>query len=303
MENNNLQSSLKSNDTEEWIDLVFYRKLGYRMAMLAQRWGITPNQITITSIFFGIAAGVLFFFNDLVLNVVGMLLLMTANTMDSADGQLARMTRNFSPIGRWLDGACGDLWFISIYTALAIRFTVDGYPLYIWPFLAVVGFFHSKQAALADYYRTFHLMFLKNKKESEFIRNDEKRAAYAQLSWRKEFIPTLIEFTYMNYTRGQESLTPNLQRFYRLMREKYGDDIPVSLREEFRQKSKPLMKYTNILSFNTRVIVLFISLFAGYPLLYFLFEITVLNGLWIYMRWKHERICCHFYTKMFRNEA
>ncbi|OAV74906.1 hypothetical protein Barb7_01533 [Bacteroidales bacterium Barb7] len=54
------------------------------------------------------------------------------------------------------------------------------------------------------------------------------------------------------------------------------------------------MKYTNMLSFNTRVIALFISLFINIPWLYFVFELTVLNGMFFYMVRTHERICKQF---------
>ena len=97
------RDSLKSMDTEEHIDLAFYRPIGYMWACLAKKLGVTPNAITIASIFLGIGAGVMFYFNDLWLNVIGMLLLIWANSFDSADGQLARMTKQYSRIGRILD--------------------------------------------------------------------------------------------------------------------------------------------------------------------------------------------------------
>ena len=46
--------SLKSMDTEEHIDLAFYRPIGFMWACLAERLGIYPNAITIASIFLGI---------------------------------------------------------------------------------------------------------------------------------------------------------------------------------------------------------------------------------------------------------
>lgn len=54
------------------------------------------------------------------------------------------------------------------------------------------------------------------------------------------------------------------------------------------------MKYTNMLSFNTRVIALFVSLFIDMPWLYFVFEMTVLNIMLAYMIVKHEHICTAF---------
>ena len=47
----NFKASLKSLDTEEGIDLAFYRPIGYAWACLAKKLGVTPNAITIASIF------------------------------------------------------------------------------------------------------------------------------------------------------------------------------------------------------------------------------------------------------------
>ena len=41
------RKSLKSMDTEEHIDLAFYRPIGFMWAQIAARLGITPNVITI----------------------------------------------------------------------------------------------------------------------------------------------------------------------------------------------------------------------------------------------------------------
>lgn len=79
-------------DTEEHIDLYFYRPIGYAWARLARKLGIKPNAITIASIFLGVGAGVCFYYNNLWINILGMLLLIWADSFDSADGQLARMT-------------------------------------------------------------------------------------------------------------------------------------------------------------------------------------------------------------------
>ena len=62
--NTSYRDSLKSMDTEEHIDLAFYRPIGYAWARLAAKLGITPNVITIASIFLGIGAGVAFGFKN-----------------------------------------------------------------------------------------------------------------------------------------------------------------------------------------------------------------------------------------------
>lgn len=41
------QASLKSSDTEEHIDIFFYRPIGYQWARLFRKLGVTPNVVTI----------------------------------------------------------------------------------------------------------------------------------------------------------------------------------------------------------------------------------------------------------------
>lgn len=294
------RDTLKSMDTEEHIDLAFYRPIGYMWACLAKRLGVTPNAITIASIFLGIGAGIMFYFPDMWLNVIGMLLLIWANSFDSADGQLARMTKQYSRLGRILDGLSGDLWFASIYIAICLRENItseffSAHPWVIWVVAVVTGLCHAKQAAAADYYRQLHLYFLKGEEGSELESCDELRSRLATLSWSKNFWKKLTLTFYTQYTANQEALTPSMQTLRRELRKRFASGvIPMDFREAFRAKSLPLMKYTNILSFNWRVIALFTALFLQMPWLYFAFELIVLNALLVYMIVRHEHICRDF---------
>ena len=56
------RQSLKSMDTEEHIDLFFYRPLGFAWAWLFAKLGVTPNVVTIASIFLGVGGGILLYF-------------------------------------------------------------------------------------------------------------------------------------------------------------------------------------------------------------------------------------------------
>ena len=58
------------------------------------------------------------------------------------------------------------------------------------------------------------------------------------------------------------------------------------------------MKWTNILSFNTRAIVLCLSMLIGFPWVYFVFELTVLNIILIYMISSHEKMSRQFSEKI-----
>lgn len=291
------KDSLKSMDTEETFDLIFYRPMGYAWANLAKKVGVKPNAITIVSIILGVVAGVCFYFNSFWINLVGAFLLVWANTYDSADGQLARMTGQYSRLGRILDGLSGDLWFVSIYVAICLRENVTSdffmtHKWVIWVVAVATGACHGIQAAMADYYRQFHLYFLKGEDGSELERADLLWERFHSLSWRHDFFKKLVLAFYTNYTVGQEKRTPAMQKLRRELRKRFGGKIPQSFRDTFRAKSKPLMKFTNILSFNTRCFALFAAiLIFRMPWLYFAFELTVLNILLIYMVVRHEKIC------------
>lgn len=298
--NSQLQSTFKSQDTEEWLDIHFTRPLGLLWAKFFNYFNIHPNVVTILSIILGVAAGVMFYFDDLKYTLIGILLLVWANLYDSADGQLARMTGKKTRWGRILDGFAGDVWFFTIYAAICLRlqgqempFTHIEWGIWIWLLAAVSGLIcHAKQCQLADYYRNIHLFFVKGKTGSELDNFEKLRTEMKQLSWKKDFVWMVFLYFYGNYTHSQESLTPAFQHLRKAIVAKYADNpVSVDVAQKFRKGSLPLMKYTNILTFNTRAIVLYIVLLLKEPWLYFIFEITVMNILFFYMRSKHERLC------------
>lgn len=285
------QASLKHPDVEEPIDLWFYRPMGFRLALLGRRFHWTPNQITVASIFLGIGCGLLCYPQQWWLNLLGILLLVLADICDSADGQLARLTRQYSPLGRILDGAAGDVWFIVIYFAIFFRL----FPVWGWWGLAlgiVAGLSHRQQAALADYYRQIHLFMVRAASSSSQIMcelsvADQEQQKLQSLSFRRQPIETLFQWFYVGYTRFQEGQTPRWQ----ILRRRLPDVLSPAFAEQFRQQSRPLMPMANALTFNCRAITLFLSLMLGMPWLYWVMEVTVFNGLYYYMNHKHEQIC------------
>ena len=310
IEKKGLEASFKSMDTEEFLDIHFNRPIGYVWALFFNRFGVHPNVVTILSILLGVAAGVMFYFPDMKHTITGIVLLMWANHYDSCDGQLARMTGKKTRWGRMLDGFAGDLWFISIYAAISLRLTFQPLPfgigaehgavwgIGIWVLALLSGTLcHSRQCALADYYRNIHLFFLKGESGSELDNFKQQREIFHSLPWKRNFWWKAFLYFYGNYTRKQERMTPNFQRFYTFVQQKYGNAVPQELRDEFRRLSLPLMKYANILTFNTRAIALYVSLLIGEPWLYFVFEIVVMTALFLYMRHRHEAVCAFLYHK------
>jgi len=285
------QASLKHPDVEETIDLFFYRPLGFMLALMGRRFHWTPNQITVTSIFLGVGCGLLCYPQEWWLNLIGMALLVLADICDSADGQLARITRQYSPLGRILDGAAGDVWFVVIYFAIFFRL----FPEFGWWGLVLgilAGLSHRQQAALADYYRQIHLFMVRAASSSQQVMcelsvAEQEQQKLSSLSFRHQPIEKVFQWFYVGYTRFQEGSTPQWQALRRRLPELLNADFA----EAFRLKSRPLMPMANALTFNCRAITLFLSLMFGIPWLYWVMEFTVFNGLYYYMNYRHEQIC------------
>lgn len=306
-----LKASFKSMDTEEFLDIYFNRPIGYVWALFFKRLNIHPNVVTIFSIILGVAAGIMFYYPDMKHTLLGIFFLMWANHYDSCDGQLARMTGKKTRWGRMLDGFAGDVWFITIYAAICLRLMNQTIPfiggdvkwgIYIWLLAFIAGTLcHSKQCTLADYYRNIHLYFLKGSSGSELDNFNQQRELFASLPWKKNFWWKIFLYFYGNYTRQQEQMTPYFQKFYAKIKG-YGENMPSNLKEDFLEGSRPLIKYTNILTFNTRAIALYISMLIGQPWLYFIFEIVVMSAIFIYMHYKHEKLSITLYYKYFKGE-
>lgn len=304
-----LRESFKSDDTEEWLDIHFTRPIGLAFALLWKRLHVHPNTVTVMSMFLGAAAGYMFYFSDLWHNIAGIILLMFANFCDSTDGQLARLTGQRTLIGRMLDGFSSDVWFTAIYFAIVFRIYDRDIPFTdvhwgLWGFLMclIAGVVcHTRQCALADYYRQIHLYFLLGKKGSELDDSKTQQEILDSLPEKGAFWDRAFYFNYRNYCRGQEKRTPEFQAFYKHIKAKYPDaeDMPQELRADFRKGSLPLMKYTNMLTFNTRGITLYISCLLDVSYVYPLFEIVVLTAMCVYMHRSHEGMCRRLDTKYF----
>ena len=310
-----LHSTFKSNDTEEWLDVHFTRPIGLVFALMWIRLGVHPNTITILSIFLGLGAAYNFYFTDLMHNLIGVALLMLANFCDSTDGQMARLTNQKTIVGRVLDGFSGDVWFFSIYLVICLRmmpqpmpFTDRPWGIWIWVLAAFTGLvLHLPQSSTSDYYRQIHLFFLKGHEGSELDSYASQRAIYDNLPRKGAFWERLFYSNYANYCRGQEKRTPQFQRFFTLWKEKTEANDSLSMKEEsrlaevreaFLDGSRPLMKYTNLLTFNLRAICIYVTCLLGCPWVYFVFEMTVLQGMYMYMHSSHERLSKRLYGEL-----
>lgn len=316
----NVRATLKSTDTEGPFELYVTRTPGYLWALFFKALHVHPIAVTLISIVLGALCGPCFYSEELSWNALGILFLVWANWYDCADGQLARMTGKRTLIGRILDGFAGDVWFFSIYLFITLRLTDDLIPFttwhwgpLIWLICAWAGFrCHGRQCAIGDYYRNVHMWMQLGHDRCELDSYDEVEANYRALNWtasaddRSRYLPFLSAhwfeklylYFYRFYCDGQEQQTPQFQALRRAINDRWGKDVPMRLREEFRQKSLPLMPTTNLLTFDFRCGVLFASVLCHVPWVFPIVESTLME-FWRYrMRRTHEAFCKDFLARL-----
>lgn len=313
--NEKLHVSVKYDDIEDWLDMHFIRPVGLRWAMTCMKHNVHPNVVTVISMFLGIVAGVMFSYPDVAHNIIGVVLMLLFTFGNSADGQLARLTGKRTFEGRVLNRLSKYVCFFVIYVAIAIRIyytpmpgTDTAWRLAGWLLVIIAAVFaHLQQALLADYYKRFHLWMKKGKEGGEIDSYAQQRDIYENLPKKGNVIKGLIKrvcyFNYANYCRRLEKRTPNAQKLKSALLEKYEtvESIPDDLRQNYLKGSSPLMIIANLLTYNSRVICLFVACLIDQPWIYPLFEIVVLSCLYIHMHKSHEDLCTSIHDKYLKN--
>ena len=314
------KATLKSSETEDWLDLHVIRPFCYYLAVFFAKFDVHPNTVTIWSMIIGAASA--FFFAcgsfyysgmwGLTMNIIGIVLLMVADIFDCTDGQLARMTGKKSRLGRILDGVAGFAWFIPIYHLMVYRFylhhdiefsllgianteqnaliaTAVVYALGLIGGIAGTG----GQQRLADYYIQIHLFFLKGEKGSELDNSRRQQEIYDQMGPDTPKVERYFQKTYIDYTKKQEKTTPQFQRLMQKIRERFGstDNMPESVRKQFHDASLPVIFWNGLLTFNFRSFWLFLFCLLDVPAFYFVWEIVGMGLLYTYVRYRHESFC------------
>jgi phosphatidylglycerophosphate synthase len=124
-----LDSAVKGADG--FFTTFFVSPYSRYIARWAARRGLTPNQVTVFSMFLGVLAAAGFATGERWGLIAGAVLLQAAFTFDCVDGQLARYTRTFSKFGAWLDSVFDRAKEYAAFAGLAIGAAAAGDPAWL----------------------------------------------------------------------------------------------------------------------------------------------------------------------------
>ena len=285
-----VEATYKAREVEGVFDLYFYRPIGFWLANLFARLKMTPTAVSLLAGIFGVIAGHLYYYRNLSINVAGMMLHVCANTLDNADGQLARLTHRESREGRIIDSVADHLVFVSVYLHLTLRCLFEGSSPAIFLLAFAAGISHALQGAAADYYRSTYLYFVTTGARTGVHSSSVLRSDYSKLTWRHTPWQKLLLALYLNFTRQQEMLAPGLKKLRGVVRQLFHGKIPDRLRRRYRDLARPMLKWWGLLMTNVRMLVLFALLFISQPVYYFWFELIPLNLLFVYLLSRQENM-------------
>lgn len=222
------KSSLKQIEAEEIFDLIIYRPVAFIIVKLTYPVNITPNQVSVVAMMFGVLAGFLFGFGREPFVLLGAFSYLTCNILDCVDGQIARLKKNGTRVGRIVDGAIDYVVSTAIYLGIGAGFThiLNSNPsysfsynflgnsysvdmLYAWLLTALGGFSSAFQAIYFDYYRNQYLEKVYGKFssiEEEIKEFEEERDTLNSNKTPGNFIDRILVSVYLKYCNMQLKL-------------------------------------------------------------------------------------------------
>jgi len=259
--------AVKGEVVEEWIDLHFFRPLGFRLARWLGPTRATPDQVTVASLVLGLVAGHLMVYRSPLLNASGVALFVVSDVFDSADGQLARMRGTSTRFGRILDGVADNLRFINLYMHLLIRVAITGSAWEAVALAALAGVSHSFQSAAVDFMRQAYLYLGVGRGSELDLPETADRAEPRTLAQR------IGAALYRDYVRRQAWLFPRTAELVRVA----GNAVGGALRGDYRSRTTKLVGSCAWIGQNMRFLLLAVTAIPGWPAGFFWLTLVPCN--------------------------
>lgn len=264
----------RPRELQDPLNYYLYHPLAWQLARLLARTRLTPNTVSVMGAMMVVAASAAY--TQLAWPVsaaLGMALHMGWHVVDGADGDLARLTGRASPIGEMVDGLCDYLSHAVLYIVLAFWLQAHGGDVGGWPAWALVvfaGLSHAVQSNHVEVQRRQYQYWVYG---TPWLRNAQTQGdSPVDTSWAGALVAL-----YLSVASG---MTPHALRVDAAVAAAKGDPARLAqIAAAVRAESPPLLLLGKFLGPNPRAIVLGLSMFAGTPLWYMLYQSLVLNVL------------------------
>jgi len=122
---------LKAKEYIKYTDFLafyFHQRVAYLLLILIKNTRITPNQVTLLALIFGIFSAFSIILEE---NLIAVVFLQFSFVLDCLDGQLARYKKMSSSLGMWLDNLVDRVVENAIVIALSFHYNLLNLGLYL----------------------------------------------------------------------------------------------------------------------------------------------------------------------------
>ena len=269
---------------EEWSNRYFIHPLSATVERLAINWGVSANTVSFLGVGCGWLAGLFYYHQDHRIYILsGFIFMCLWHVFDGADGRIARATGTSSAFGRLLDGVCDHLVFLAVYLAFIFFGLKNGASPWIWGLAILAGLSHALQAVGYEERRQKYQRRLKGVKREQI--NNHLLNISGSSSWLVEKYDKCQRLV----SGGESPLDPVIES-YRSSSSPESENSAIGLVE----RTAKIVRAWALLNANNRTIMIAVIAILGRPELYFIYEIVILNivfvGLIIYERLAENRI-------------
>lgn len=198
-------SSLKNVHAEEFLDILLFRPIAFVIVKSLYSLPITPNQYSLMALLSGCLASFYFYHMQFAYGAIAFFMFAV---LDCCDGMQARMKKNGSEFGRFVDGLVDYVTNIIVYTTLAIGigkampevFGVSS----VW-LIVFAGLSKALHSITYDHYLMEYLSYANGEEgftEKELIMIKSKLEE-AQKAPKKDYLRILILKIYLGFTTLQ----------------------------------------------------------------------------------------------------
>jgi hypothetical protein len=276
------KQSLKMAEVEEAVDMFIYRPLAFLLVKAIYKTNITPDNLTLGAIVLGLTGGFFYTFGLHHTSVIGAIFYILFIILDCSDGQLARLKKNGTKIGRLLDGIADYIVVAAIYVGVAIGYSnKDGQPTTMLTLLALSGVSVIIQSLLVDYYRTRFLDIVLSRTNTFEDGINEYRTEYVKIKDQKgKWLEKNVIHTYLVYS--------NIQR--KLIGKKKRESTIIASPQDYYNKNRAMIRFWLVMGPSAIRTWLIISTFIDRFDIYFWVTIAGFNSLAIILGVIQRRI-------------
>jgi len=261
-------------EIEEWSNRVLVHPLSRAVATALVPTPVTPNMVSVAAAAMAACGAGAFVASPHlpwpVGAVVGFAFLFAWHVLDGADGQLARATGRASTNGELVDGICDHAGQLAVYLALGwlLSAQIGGWA---WLMAAAAGLSRAVQASAYEGARRNYRRWIYG---ARWIRQTLDLAAVGGGAAGR--IKVALGRAYVAISAAVSAEDAEVERAM-LAASQRGGAAGQRAQALYRARFLPVVKGASVLSANYRSLAAFLSVLAGAPLYFLVYEAVVLN--------------------------